>query len=364
MKSDRKHPTTPTTRSRRGGAPRALRRLRQVYGLGVALLIAAGTLTLAPWITGPDEPRSTIDARWSRLEAIAAPRIAGGEVGLLRDAVAALEESSWEPSLRGADAGPGLEEEEEAPDAAALRAVDLLVAWERRGGGVGTGACVEHDLPRFKLLDLSRAALATAEGPRDPSVRAVLRLGQQLRARGGVLGGLIGTALAHETLNKIDGEGWHRPPELRQMAPSQAEVPEILARDVVCFDAWAARSLERGELDPEELAYGPLENHVARYAFNPTRERLHYRAEASRRLLHALAADTPEAFRARIRPMQREDAAPSILVRSGNDLADRSVSLCLRAARYQAALHGDDGEPAGASSSYCDALAASAGAGG
>jgi hypothetical protein len=347
MNSDRKHPRSPK-RSRRGGAPRALRRLRQVYGLGVALLIAAGTLTLAPWMTGPDEPRSAIDARWSRIEAIAAPRIPGGEVGLLRDALAAFDESPWEPNVLG----PG---EDEALDPAALRAIDLLVAWERRGGGVGMGTCIDYNVPRFKLLDLGRAAIAAADGPRDPSLRAVLRLGQQLRARGGIMGGLVGTALAHETLEKVDREGWHRPQELRQIAPSQAEVPEILARDVVCFDTWVTRALERGEFNPEGLAYGPLENHVARYAFNLTRERLHYRAEASRRLLHALAADTPEAFRARIRPAPREDAAPSIFVRSGMDLADRSASLCLRAARYQAALHGDDGEPAGVASSYCDA---------
>ncbi|MEZ4385306.1 MAG: hypothetical protein R3A79_28525 [Nannocystaceae bacterium] len=350
MKSDRKHPRRSSTKTRpRGGAPRALRRLRQVYGLGVVLLLGATALTLAPWLTGPDEPTATIDARWRQVEAIAAPRIPGGDAALLREALAAFEGSTWEPASDGPAA---------ALDPAARRAVDLLVAWERHGGGVGTGACVEDDLPRFRVLDLGRAALALAEGPRDPRLRAVLRLGQQLRARDGVLGGLIGQSLALETLERIDREGWSRPPQLRQMAPTQAELPEILARDAVCFAGWATRGLERGALDPEAFAYGPLEHHVARYSFNPTRERLHLRAETSRRLLHALAADTPEEFRARVEPPPRDDRAPSLLVRATADLAARSRSLCEGAARYQTTLHGEDAELPGMSASYCDVAVA------
>jgi len=293
-----------------------------IFSVGLMALSAAFCATMEPWISGPDESRAEIDERWSQLRERVAPQSPAGDPRPLIKAVAVLAESSVYPR-RGIvrDLDPGIELDESA-----RQAIDLLVGWDRRGGGVGTGPCLDPRLSSFALLGLARVALSVAESPADPRFVASVRLARSLRDRGGSISWLVSGSTLVSALERVEAEGWEVPAVLYEARPLATEVPVNLARGVVCWEGELPGSLT-ASTSPEHLGQSPLEDFVARTAFDMERERLFLRAEYGRRLMLAVASDGREQVLEAVRSPPRDQEVPSLVIRSLFDNLPRIAEM-------------------------------------
>lgn len=228
--------------------------LRTVLAVAALLLVIAGAAATAwiyPHLAWPDEPDEVIAARWAQVDAWAAPA-PGFEAPTahLRRALDRLQASE----LRGYTgkeplAGPA------ALDDAAREALAELIAWSDAGGGLGGERCVaglqDPTFPAVRALALARVALHGADGPDAPQVGAALRLGDALRARGGLLLGLIGFAIADEARATALRLTWPKSQVFAAHRPRRDQVFPLLAREAYCqATEIEALSGQEGALDP------------------------------------------------------------------------------------------------------------------
>ena len=226
-----------------------------LIGLLLAVLLVAGStagfLWIRPWVAGPPVELAEIDATWAQVVTWGAPGAeSGGDPALLLRAITALA-----PVRDVVDAAlaPEGEPGRLQPEPAALtRALELLVDWSEQGGGMGADPCLAGMPASVSILDylsLARAACAFSAGPDDPRLVAGLRLGEQLRDRGGLVHFSVGMSVATSTLELAEERGL--PPEaLRPSRPTTEAVFPALAREATCFYQEAERALSSGSGAP------------------------------------------------------------------------------------------------------------------
>ncbi|MEZ4384475.1 MAG: hypothetical protein R3A79_24315 [Nannocystaceae bacterium] len=305
--------------------------------LGVVGVVAY--LVVLPWISLPDEPAAEIDARWAEVEAwSAATPDSAGPLDELQRALASAQRTKVEVD---AVDGPALARVDLDDDARA--AIDQLVAWHDRGGGLGPDPCVtEADglkpaIDIIRALDLAKLAIASADSPDDPAVVAAVHLGAALRGRGGALFGVVGVTIADAVRTRAVARGWPVTAALRAGAPHMREFFPIVARDVTCTVRLAERAVDEGELGEASGWRGLLQRRVGM-----ERELTMLKWYEGRRLAAAHAVvDDPVALREALTHPPPEQLPRSLLIRGmAFDIAAKVDSFRGMVAAYDAFVRG------------------------
>ena len=244
---------------RRPPAPRSQKRIpwRKV-GLAclVLLLVAAvaAGLWIRPWVVGPPADPAEIDATWAQVKLWGEPGAeSGSDPALLLRALATLEPS--QELVEQALDDPEEDALLRAPPEHALLAAQLLVDWADQGGGLGDDPCLGGTEPTFSAIDtlwLGRTAIALSTGVDDARLVAALRLGAQLRDRGGLIHFAVGMAIADDALERVTRRGFDTR-SLRAHRPTADPVFPALARDATCFGDDAKETVvdPRSRLGPD-----------------------------------------------------------------------------------------------------------------
>ncbi|MCA9719316.1 MAG: hypothetical protein H6713_12475 [Myxococcales bacterium] len=306
--------------------------------VGLALLGAAiwGALTVYPWIKPPPEDPEVIARRWAHVESLAEVSEASGrpleELGELPafslDGLPLVEQRPPYDELANIDELP--------PEVAA--AIDALVQWHHRGGGLGPERCPhvgERPFPLLKVFELARVALHVSTTADDAPALAVLQLAEHLRDRGPLLDGAVGLALAKESVRWARARGYPPTGALLERRPRAPQVVAMLAREMVCSFELVERELSR-ELQPGKDA--PVPAGLIGYE----RERAMVQWYWGERL-HGVSKDTSlETLAARLRDDDDLEALPkSVLLRAlAVPMAGRVEDAARTIADYDAFVEG------------------------
>lgn len=207
------------------------------------LVVGAVACCLLAWNrpcnAGQDEPADSIEQHWRIIEADAArpPRPLGSaqrliEANQLISANRRIVEGAFKPNPNPQKV---LELKDGRMDPILDQAVADLLAWRAQGGGLGDDVCEQP--PGFyaiPLIEVGRLALASAEGPEDPRVEAIVSLAEQLRRRGDLNSIVVGHSLARIVAERFLVRGWAMPERLWRLRPRPDEIRPIMARHAVC----------------------------------------------------------------------------------------------------------------------------------
>jgi hypothetical protein len=234
-------------------------KLPYIAGAVVAAILIGGTIfyfaLVHPWVAMPDEPRERIEARFAKVEELAAlPDHCRGERTRLDDAIGLLAGTErdidgllWPedgPRRDGRDVPPWLDPEDLPRDVrSSLRA---LVDWRATGGGLGADPC-DSSLDVLDTMQLGELTLAVAEDRTgDPHLAAVMHLSYELRTCGGTMPALVGLALAQRAVDWAEARGVRPAEVFRRHRPTAAEALPLLAREAVCGTRLVEEALQPG----------------------------------------------------------------------------------------------------------------------
>lgn len=219
----------------------------------IALLASLGVLVLGggayalivilPWLRGPNENSSAIDARWAKVESWA--RVATQPADLAPSELASVAitfrsftkgHAGWQPS------------------AAEQQALARLERWAQAGAPLPDRSCAPEVPPGGLAIHLFKAGQAAIASARDeqalPRVRAVSTLGQRLRTRGSLLDLAVGAELAVRAAEWHDQHALTSDPVLMRTRPRAEEIHATLAREAVCIIQRVNDEAGLGEVDP------------------------------------------------------------------------------------------------------------------
>lgn len=326
-----------------------------VTGVVIVGVVLYWWLAVRPWTTPPEQSPEEIDALWAPVvaEVTVSAEAASGEEKFLSQALEALS-ALPQDALRGAVAAWQKREEVTAEHRVALRAsldaVNLLVTWWQRRGGLGNSdPCVtEERFPALDLLLLARVALAQRDhadvGPGRPQLyRAVERLGHVMRTGGGPVLFVAGVRVADDLIvaaERADMRDLLR--DTDSLPPDESQVWRALNAEAFCVEKLLERHF--AEIDKGWPLRSPKARGVPQAWFRPDaaflqRERTMVRLWWGERLrLASERRGDPEALAAALRVDW--DALPrSLLVRVvAADLGDAAKETLLSIRAYHEKL--------------------------
>lgn len=322
----------------------------------IAAMVIAGVIfylvAVRPWVAMPDEPRDRIEARFAKIEALAAlpGHCSGGRerladaIGRLAPSRGHLDELLWPDDDARRAAGDSLPRLDPAGLKEHARlAIDALVEWHSAGGGLGDDPC-DHDLEVLAAMRLADLALATADGrPDDPRTAAVLHLAHDLRGCGNLLPAMVGWKLAQRAVVWAEDRRIVPGATFERYRPVAAEVLPVLAREAVCGVRMVEEAFRTG--GEETIGAGERPWYAAG---GTTAEREVLMLEQHYADLIERAAKTPgdlDAIAAALEPGDPDDLPPSLVVRALTiDLSHMVTEAAESIAAYDASLsrsHGD-----------------------